>query len=287
MDLNRTTPSAATRRGTASPASEAPSDSYSTLSVSQTDTVWTITLNRPEVLNRFDATQEEEFIDVLTRLEDSSSTRVGVLLAEGSVFSAGGDFDLMLEAQRDLVARNETLDRGRRLLAQLLRLTKPLVVGLQGGAVGLGSTIVAAADIVVAARSAWLADTHVGVGLVAGDGGSLFWPQAIGMLRARRYLLTGDRITAPKAYEFGLVTDLVDEPESVRAEAVAIAERVAALPPLAVQGTKRALNQISHQRAGEVAEAALAFEGATMGSQDLVEAVTAFREKREGRFEGR
>jgi enoyl-CoA hydratase len=255
--------------------------------VSQTDTVWTITLNRPEVLNRFDATQEEEFIDVLTRLEDSSSTRVGVLLAEGSVFSAGGDFDLMLEAQRDLVARNETLDRGRRLLAQLLRLTKPLVVGLQGGAVGLGSTIVAAADIVVAARSAWLADTHVGVGLVAGDGGSLFWPQAIGMLRARRYLLTGDRITAPKAYEFGLVTDLVDEPESVRAEAVAIAERVAALPPLAVQGTKRALNQISHQRAGEVAEAALAFEGATMGSQDLVEAVTAFREKREGRFEGR
>jgi len=93
---------------------------------------------------------------------------------------------------------------------------------------------------------------------VAGDGGCLVWPQAAGMLRARRHLLTGDPLDAPTAYQLGIVTDVVDEPDEVLSYARKIAARIAALPPLAVQGTKQALNRVSALRADEVVD--LAFD---------------------------
>jgi enoyl-CoA hydratase len=107
------------------------------------------------------------------------------------------------------------------------------------------------------------------------------------MLRARRHLLTGDPVDAPTALAMGLVTDLVDTAEDVLPAARALATRIAALPPLAVQGTKRALNRVTQQRAGEVVDLALAHEETTLASQDLIEAIDAFQERRPGTFSGR
>jgi len=152
--------------------------------------------------------------------------------------------------------------------------------------VGLGATVALACDAVVAARGASLADTHVNVGLVAGDGGCLFWPASAGMLRARRHLLTGDPLDAETAFQLGMVTDLVDSPAEVRPAALQIAERISRLPPLAVQGTKRALNRLSQQRAGEVVDLSLAYEEQTLASSDLLEGIAAFRERREPRYTG-
>jgi enoyl-CoA hydratase/carnithine racemase len=160
------------------------------------------------------------------------------------------------------------------------------VVGLQGPVVGLGATVVLACDAVVAIKTASLSDAHVAMGLVAGDGGALVWPQAAGMLRARRYLLTGDAIDAERAHQFGLVTDLVDTVDELTATATELARKLASLPPLAVQGTKRALNQITQQRAGEVVETALLQEMDTLASDDLLEAIAAFEEKRRATFSG-
>jgi enoyl-CoA hydratase len=142
-------------------------------------------------------------------------------------------------------------------------------------------------DVVVAARRAKLADTHVQLGLVAGDGGCLVWPQAVGMLRARRHLLTGDALDAATAFQLGIVTDLVDEPDDVMPYARGIAERIAALPPLAVQGTKRALNRVSTLRADEVVDLAFELEETTLVSNDLLEGIAAFREGRAATFTGR
>ncbi|WP_312858091.1 enoyl-CoA hydratase/isomerase family protein [Pseudonocardia pini] len=256
------------------------------LTVAVTDGVWEITLTRPELMNRFDDVLESELLGVLQDLANDRDARSAVLLSQGKVFSAGGDFDLILAANRDTTERLAAVERARSMLAALIALPQPLVVGVQGAAVGLGATIALAADAVVASRNARIADTHVGVGLAAGDGGALYWPQSAGMLRARRYLLTGDMIDAAKAYEFGLVTDLVDEPGEVADVARGIATRIAALPPLAVQGTKRALNQLTRQRLGEVGETALLQEALTLGSADLAEAVAAFKEKRAGKFVG-
>lgn len=260
---------------------------YESLVVSEKDAIVEIRLNRPDLLNRFDAVLESELTTVLRGLAAENDVRVVMLLAEGRAFSAGGDFDLMLEVNVDPVERAATLQRARDLLAALMCLPQPLVVGVQGAAIGLGATVPLGSDAVVASRNATIADTHVGVALVAGDGGALFWPQSAGMLRARRYLLTGEPLTAAKAYEFGLVTDLVDRPEDVAPKAWEIAAKIAALAPLAVRGTKAALNQVTRQRAGEVVETALLAEGATLASADLVEAISAFKEKRPGSFRGR
>ncbi len=260
---------------------------YESLVVSEKDAVVEITLSRPELLNRFDETLESELVTALRRVAADGAIRAAILLAEGRAFSAGGDFELMREINVNPVERRAALQRARDLLNVLCTLPQPLVTGVQGPAIGLGATVSLGSDAVVASRNAVIADTHVAIGLVAGDGGTLFWPQSAGMLRARRYLLTGDSLSAARAYEFGLVTDLVDEPDDVAPKAREIAAKIASLPPLAVQGTKAALNQLTRQRAGEVTETALLAEGETLASADLLEAIAAFREKRPGSYAGR
>jgi enoyl-CoA hydratase len=259
---------------------------YSSVSVGLADGVLEVTLDRPELLNRFDEVLETDLTDVLRAAARNREVRAVLLLARGRAFSAGGDFDLMIEANTNPGTRRAALQRARDLLSALQHLPQPLVVGVQGAAIGLGATVPLGSDAVVASRNATIADTHVAVALVAGDGGALYWPQSAGMLRARRCLLTGEVLTADKAYEFGLVTDLVEDPADVAPFARELARRIAALPPLAVQGTKAALNQLTRQRAGEVVETALLAEGATLASADLIEAIAAFKEKRPGVFLG-
>jgi enoyl-CoA hydratase len=260
---------------------------YESLAVSEKDAVIEIQLNRPELLNRFDAQLETELVAALRAVAADPAVRAAVLLAEGSAFSAGGDFELMRAANADPDVRRAALQRARDLLNALCQLPQPLVTGVHGAAVGLGATVPLGGDVVVASRNAIIADPHVVMALVAGDGGTLFWSQSAGMLRARRYLLTGDPLSAATAYEFGLVTDLVDEPGEVAPRAREIAAKIAGLPPLAVRGTKAALSQLTRQRAGEVAETALLAEGDTLASADLMEAIAAFKEKRPGTYRGR
>jgi enoyl-CoA hydratase/carnithine racemase len=260
---------------------------YESLRVSEKNGVAEITLNRPELLNRFDAVGESELAAVLRELAAEDGVRVAVLLAAGRAFSAGGDFELMLEVNVNPVERQAALQRARDLLNAIMHLPQPLVAGVQGAAIGLGATVPLGSDAVVASRNATIADAHVSVALAAGDGGALLWPQSAGMLRARRFLLTGDPLKAGEAYQFGLVTDLVDEPREVAPRAREIAAKIAALAPLAVRGTKAALNQLTRQRAGEVVETALLAEGSTLASADMVEAIAAFKEKRRGSYFGR
>ncbi|HEY2833343.1 MAG TPA: enoyl-CoA hydratase/isomerase family protein [Sporichthyaceae bacterium] len=246
-----------------------------------------ITLSRPELFNRFDDVLHIELSAALESIRADEKVRAVVLASTGKVFSAGGDFDLMRAAQADVGTRLRIVDDGRRLLDALISLPQPLVIALHGAAIGLGATVVLTADAVVAARTASLSDPHVHMGLVAGDGGCLVWPQAVGMLRARRHLLTGDQVDASTAFAMGLVTDLVETADDVLPAARALATRIAALPPLAVQGTKRALNRVTQQRAGEVVDLALAHEETTLASQDLIEAIDAFQQRRPGSFSGR
>jgi len=260
---------------------------YAALSVGVDGPVAEITLTRPELFNRFDDALHVELTAAPHEVRSDPKILAVVLASTGKAFSAGGDFDLMRAARADVAARLRIVDDGRRLLAALQSLPQPLVVALHGAAIGLGATVVLSADAVVAARSATLSDPHVQLGLVAGDGGCLVWPQAVGMLRARRHLLTGDAVDAATAYAMGLVTDLVEEPADVLPAARTLAARIAALPPLAVQGTKCALNAVTAARAAEVVEIGLAHEETTLASTDLIEAIDAFTERRPPVFQGR
>jgi enoyl-CoA hydratase len=244
-------------------------------------------LNRPELLNRFDEPMHAEFIAAVDEIAGDAGIRAAVLASTGKVFSAGGDFELMQRAHGDPALRQKIIGDAHRLLTGLLDLPQPIVAALHGPAIGLGATIVLSCDAVVAARRAQIADSHVAAGLVAGDGGVVVWPATAGILRAKRHLLTGDPLDAKAAHSLGLVTDLVDEPEQVLPASLELAQRIAALPPLAVRLTKRALNRGLLQRAGEVLDLSLAYEEATLASVDLLEAIAALKERRPGEFAGR
>jgi enoyl-CoA hydratase len=257
------------------------------LSVSVRDNVAELRFTRGELMNRFDEELHTDLINALLELRDTVDLRAVVLCAEGKVFSAGGDFDFMREVHGNLAVRLRFLDHARLLLATMLDFRVPVVVALHGDAIGLGATVALACDIVIASRTARVYDPHVAVGLVAGDGGCLVWPQAVGIMRAKRYLLTGDPLSAEDAYAMGLVSDLVDTPDEALPAAHALASRIAALPPLAVQGTKRVLNRLMQERAGEVLDLSIAQECIAFGSDDLIEAVNAAQERRVGTYRGR
>ena len=257
-----------------------------TLTIETDGAVSVIRLTRPDLLNRFDTALHHELSVHLQELAVQADVRSVVLASTGKVFSAGGDFELMQRAHDDAAARRELVNDARRLISALLELPMPIVAAVHGAAIGLGATIVGTCDAVVACRSAQLSDPHVNVGLAAGDGGSLVWPLAVGALRARRHLLTGDPLDAETAFTLGMVTDLVDEPADVLPAALELAHRIAALPPLAVRLTKRALNHGVCQRAGEILDLSLAYEQETMATDDHLEAIDAFRERRPGAYSG-
>jgi enoyl-CoA hydratase/carnithine racemase len=261
---------------------------FEALSLMQRDGgVCEVRLSRPDLLNRFDNLLQVELASALEQITRDETVRSIVLSSTGKAFSAGGDFALMQAAHDDEEVRRQTVDAGRHLVRSFLHLRQPIIAAVQGAAIGLGATVALMCDAVVAARRAKLADTHVQFGLVAGDGGCLVWPQAAGMLRARRHLLTGDPLDAATALQLGIVTDVVDEPDDVLPVARDIASRIAALPPLAVQGTKRALNEVSRLRAAEVVELAFGLEEQTLVSNDLLEGIAAFKEGRPPTFAGR
>lgn len=237
-------------------------------------------MKRPTLLNRFDVQAHDEFVAAMRLVSQGlDSIRVLIISAEGKAFSAGGDFDEMLEAHRSSEIRDRMARDAKAVFFGIVDLPVPVISAVQGAAIGLGATIATLADIVVAWRGAKIADTHVNVGIVAGDGGIVSWSQSIGVNRAKRYLLTGDMMTGELAYAFGLVTELVDSPEEALPQARAIAERIKALPPGGVGGTKRTFAEITRRRASEAFEFGLRLEMESFTSPDVPATVEKLRRR--------
>jgi enoyl-CoA hydratase len=246
-----------------------------------------ITLDRPEKLNAIDEELHDELLRALLQLRGEPEVRAVLFSANGKAFSAGGDLNEIVRLHDDPVLRANLCDGGLRIIHALIDIPVPIVVALHGDALGLGASVVLGCDMIVAAKTARIGDPHVKVGLVAGDGGCLFWPAAMGMNRAKRYLLTGDLLSSEEAWRLGLVTDLVETAEEARPAALKLAERVAALPPIAVRGTKQSLNSLLKARAREVFDLSMAYEFHSGGSDDVLEAVAAFKERRKPVFRNR
>lgn len=246
-----------------------------------------ITLSRPESLNAIDHEMHDALLQALLRVRGMTDVRAILFGSTGKAFSAGGDLDEIKRIQGDAALRAAMCDGGQRIIHALIDIPVPVVVAMQGDAMGLGASVALGGDIIVASKTARIADPHVKVGLVAGDGGCLFWPAAMGMNRAKRYLLTGDLLSAEEAWRLGLVTDLVDTPEETVPAAQKIAERIAGLPPIAVRGTKQSLNALLKARARETFDLSMAYEYQAGGSEDVLEAVAAFKERRKPVYRNR
>jgi enoyl-CoA hydratase len=151
-----------------------------------------LTLNRPDSLNAIDEEMHSDLLDAVLRIRGDANIRAVLLRGEGKAFSAGGDLNEVVSLQADVAKRMRMCETGQRIIQALIDIQVPVVVSLHGDAMGLGASVALGGDIIVACKTARIGDPHVKVGLVAGDGGVLFWPASMGMHRARRYLLTGD-----------------------------------------------------------------------------------------------
>ena len=250
-----------------------------------------VTLNRPERLNAVGDGMHEQLTEILHEASADKSVGAILLRGEGRAFCVGGDV-------KDFAARPSFEEgpspaqvavntvHGAEILHTILSVPQPIIAAVHGFAMGLGATIALFSDIVIAAEDATIADTHVLVGLVAGDGGAVMFPLLAGLSAARYYLLTGERISGAEAARLGLVFKAVPA-EELMATASAVGEKLANGAPLAVQWTKAVLNRLVKAQMTEVLETGLLYEGATFVSEDHREASQAFVEKRPPVFRGR
>ena len=222
---------------------------YETVTLTRREGAAWIELNRPDALNAWNTQLGDDLHAAVHAAAEDDEARAVVITGAGRAFSAGGSYEDFEHRRTDLAVRRRSLRLARKLVGEMLDVAVPVVAAVNGPAVGLGCTVATLCDIVFMADTAFLADPHVSVALVAGDGGAVTWPAMTSLLRAKQYLLTGDRIPAPVAVELGLANFVVPA-EALLDEALAFARRLAAQPPQAVQETKAVLNQ--HLRANAV-----------------------------------
>ena len=260
---------------------------YKVIKIEKKGKVAIITLNRPEALNAFN---EELILELQNIFEDvgrDDEVIAVMLTGAGKAFSAGGDLKMLLADAKD-PARDQffPLRSAIRSLSTLMELEKPIVAAINGAAIGLGANIALHCDIIIASEEARISDPHVRVGLVAGDGGCIIWPLSIGMCKAKEYLMTGKSITGKEAEKMGLVNKAVPA-DKVQEEAFKMAQELASGPVEAIKWTKLCLNKIIKERLNLLFEVGLALECMTMKTEDHIEALTAFIERRPPQFKGK
>ncbi|MBA2953225.1 enoyl-CoA hydratase/isomerase family protein [Nocardioides sp. MAH-18] len=251
---------------------------FQLLETSFEDGVLEVRLNRPDDFNAINHDLHWELISLWREIRRDHDVRAVVLTGNGKAFSAGGNLKgPRMQAGPELDA---FFQDARSIIVDLLEVPQPVVAAINGPAIGLGATLALLCDVTFMSRTAVIADPHVNVGVVAGDGGVIAWPWLVGMSRTKEYLFTGDRLSAQEAERIGLVNHAV-EPEDLLASAHAFARRVADAPLLAVQGTKAVLNTILRDTANLVLDSALTKEKETFANGDHARAVEAFLAQRE------
>jgi enoyl-CoA hydratase/carnithine racemase len=217
-----------------------------TITATAATQVWTISL--PDVGN---AITDRGFIAALEAAVDDANAdtdvRAAILTGEGKIFSAGGNVKEMADREgmfafEALAQRRAYIDGIQRIPRALSRLEVPLIAAVNGPAVGAGCDLAMMCDIRVASEKASFAESFVQLGLIPGDGGSWFLPRAVGYERAAEMTLTGDRVDAATALEWGMVSRVVPHGELLAA-AHTLAERIAKNPPHALRMAKRLLQE--------------------------------------------
>lgn len=261
-------------------------DGYETIVAERRGRILTLTLNRPEQLNAVNARLHTELSRIFVDVRRDPEADVVVLTGAGRAFCAGGDIDWMQSSIDRPADFEETAREAKEIVFGQLDLDKPVIARVNGHATGLGASLALLCDVVVMAETAKIGDPHVSVGLVAGDGGALIWPQLVGYAKAKHYLFTGDLMTAREAERIGLVTDVAAEGE-LDAKVYGLAERLAAGPLKAIKWTKVTANLPLKALFHSHFDAGVAWECASNLTADHQEAVNAFREKRKPVFTGR
>ena len=255
------------------------------------DAIATITLNRPAALNALTPEMMEGLIEATARIERDEGIRCVVIRGAGEHFMAGGDVksfqkSLIEDRENYLRRRERQVVAAHQLIYQLRRMPKPVLACVQGAAAGFGLSLVLAADLAIASEDAIFTLAYRHIGLSADGGATYFLPRVVGERRALELTLLGERFAAQRALELGIVNWVV--PRAALAEETAkLARKLADGPTVALGLAKRLIrssldhswDEHSHREAESFAAAA--------ATQDHLEGVSAFVEKRQPVFRGR
>ncbi len=238
----------------------------------------TITMNRPDVLNAFGATMHREIVDALTFASSDEGSDVIVITGAGRAFSAGGDISRMQQFTKNPDEFDREAKDAKRLVFTLLDIEKPVIARINGPAVGLGATIALFCDVTFASENARIGDPHVSIGLVAGDGGAIIWPQLVGFHRAKEYLMTGEILSAARAAEIGLVNHVLPEGE-LDAAVDAFCARLLEGATRAIRWTKVTMNIELKRLAHTLMDPGIAYEALSVRSEEHRKRVEAFAKR--------
>lgn len=250
------------------------------------DHVFHIGLNRPDKLNAFDLKMLRELAEAYTEYEETSEAWCAVLFAHGDNFTSGLD----LAEVGPAFASGEPLfpaDAVDPLGLYGRRRSKPVVQAVAGYCLTIGMELAMACDIVVAAADTTFGQIEVRRGIMPFGGATLRFPQIVGWNDAMRYLLTGDRFDAEEARRIGFVQELADDRDAAVARASDLAATVAAQAPLAVQASFASARSAVEDGIPAATEGLLDHARALMSTEDAMEGVMSFMERRDARFRGK
>jgi enoyl-CoA hydratase len=259
--------------------------------------VATVTLRATGKAHRMGPDFWREMPELFASLDADDAVRCVVLRGEGENFTFGLDLmamggelmpflaeGAMAKERRDLL---ELIARLQRSISCVAQCRKPVVAAISGWCIGGGVDLICACDVRLASADARFSVRETRLGMVADVGTLARLPQIVGQGAARILALTGDDVDAARAKDLGLVTDVYPTREALMAAAADLAARIAKNSPLAVQGTKAVMNAASEKAADESLRTVALWNAGFLASHDLREAMAAFMEKRDPKFQGR
>jgi 2-(1,2-epoxy-1,2-dihydrophenyl)acetyl-CoA isomerase len=244
--------------------------------------VLTITLNRPDVLNAFNAAMHRGLAGALKDARDGR-VRAVVLTGAGRGFCVGQDLTEFREAPGDIASRLR--DNYHPNIRAIRALEKPVIAAVNGAAAGAGMSLACACDLRLAADSASFVPAFINIGLIPDSGGSYFVTRILGPARAFEWLTSGRKLTAAEGHAWGLVNEVVAG-DSLAARAAELAAQLAELPTRGIGMTKRLLDHARSASLEEQLEWEAQLQAAATQTEDFKEGVAAFLEKRPPRFRG-
>jgi len=257
---------------------------YKSIVTTVENNICIIKMNRHETRNAI-SDVKEELVECFREIENDNQVKTVIMTGEGTAFSAGGNINHM-KGGRDPVEMRKMMKVSQELVQTMLNLEKPIIAAVNGAAAGAGVSLALACDMVIAARSAFFIQSFIKIGALPDLGGIHFLTQLVGPHRAKELMLLGEKITSEQALQLGLINEVVSD-ESLLDRSYAVAAKLAEGPSVAIGLIKRLVHRSANSNLEEILELEAFGQGLCFQTEDLIEGVDAFLDKRVPHFNGR